>query len=72
MRWEKVLEHYKGHTEEARDFVARRQREKGGTSRCRNDPAIETYLLFGEQEKTIRTWRTLPSSAGATPRWRWI
>ncbi|CAJ1382755.1 unnamed protein product [Effrenium voratum] len=55
VRWEKVLEHYKGHTEEARDFVARRQREKGGTSRCRNDPAIETYLLFGEQEKTIRT-----------------
>ena len=50
-----MLEHYKGHTEEARDFVARRQREKGGTSRCRNDPAIETYLLFGEQEKTIRT-----------------
>ena len=51
----KVLDHYKGCKVSADALVERRRRESKGTSTDRNDPDVETFLLYGDQSREVKT-----------------
>ena len=57
-RWlsfDKVLDHYKGRKVSADTVVERRRRESKGTSTDINDPDLETFLLYGDQSREVKT-----------------